>query len=176
MSGVGPRRGRGPLVAATSGQASAVRAIVNPVPSSLEVSSQVRVRAEPARVWQVAMDWSRQGEWIPGTDVRGGTGVGAKVVARTAIGPVGFTDTMVITEWDPPRRCVVQHTGRVVRGGGIFEVLPRGEVTEFRWTELVELPVPGALQPAAMLLGRWTVAPAARLALGYALRRFARLI
>jgi hypothetical protein len=122
------------------------------------------------------MDWSRQGEWIPVTDVSGGTGVGAEVVARTGVGPVGFTDTMLITEWDPPRRCVVRHTGRVVRGGGIFEVVPRGEVTEFRWTELVELPVPGALQPAAMLLGRWTVVPLTRLALSYALRRFARLV
>jgi carbon monoxide dehydrogenase subunit G len=136
----------------------------------------VRVRATPDRVWQAAMDWSRQGEWIPVTDVSGGTGVGAEVVARTGVGPVGFTDTMVITEWDPPRRCVVRHTGRVVRGGGIFEVVPRGEVSEFRWTELVELPVPGALQPAAMLLGRWTVAPLTRLALSYALRRFARLV
>jgi uncharacterized protein YndB with AHSA1/START domain len=80
------------------------------VPSPLEVIAQVRVRATPEKVWAVAMDWSRQGEWIPATQVRGGTGVGARVVARTAVGPVGFTDTMVITEWDPPRRCVVRHT------------------------------------------------------------------
>ena len=122
------------------------------------------------------MDWSRQGEWIPATDVSGGSGIGAQVVARTAVGPVGFTDTMVITQWDPPRRCVVRHTGRVVRGSGIFEVLPQGEFSEFRWTELVELPVPAAVQPAAVLLGRWTVVPATRLALDYALRRFARLV
>jgi carbon monoxide dehydrogenase subunit G len=146
------------------------------VPASLEVSAQVRVRATPERVWQVAMNWSRQGEWIPATDVSGGTGIGAQVVARTALGRVGFTDTMVITEWDPPRRCVVRHTGRVVRGSGIFEVLRRGELSEFRWTELVELPVPAAAQPVAMLLGRWTVVPATRLALDYALRRFARLV
>jgi hypothetical protein len=122
------------------------------------------------------MDWSRQGEWIPGTSVSGGTGVGAQVAARTALGPVGFTDTMVITEWDPPRRCVVRHTGRVVRGSGIFEVVPSGEFSEFRWTELVELPVPDAMQPVAVLVGRWTVAPLTRLALDYSLRRFARLV
>lgn len=136
----------------------------------------MRVRATPERVWQVAMDWSRQGEWIPGTSVSGGTGVGARVAARTALGPVGFTDTMVITEWDPPRRCVVRHTGRVVRGSGIFEVLPRGEFSEFRWTELVELPVPDAVQAGAVLVGRWTVVPLTRLALDYSLRRFARLV
>jgi carbon monoxide dehydrogenase subunit G len=142
----------------------------------LEVSATVVVRATPERVWQVAMDWSRQREWMPGTSVRGGTGVGAEVVASTALGPVGFTDMMVITEWDPPRRCVVRHTGRVVRGSGVFEVLPRGEFSEFRWTELVEPPVPAALQSAAALVGRWTVVPLARLGLAYALRRLARLI
>jgi carbon monoxide dehydrogenase subunit G len=147
-----------------------------PVPPSLEVRSRVRVPATPERVWQVAMDWSRQGEWIPGTSVSGGAGVGAQVVARTAAGPVGFTDTMIITEWDPPRRCVVRHTGKVVRGSGIFEVIPSGELTEFRWTEQVELPVPGAVQPGAILVGRWTLVPLTRLALDYSLRRFARLV
>jgi carbon monoxide dehydrogenase subunit G len=148
---------------------------------SLEVSAQIRVGAAPERVWQVAMDWSRQGEWIPATQVRGGTGVGAQVVARTAVGPLGFTDTMIITEWDPPRRCVVRHTGKVVRGAGIFEVVPHGELTEFRWTELVEFPLLAALQrgtarQATQFLGRWTVAPLTRRSLQYALTRFARLV
>jgi carbon monoxide dehydrogenase subunit G len=146
------------------------------VPPSLEVVARVRVRATPERVWQVAMDWARQGEWIPATRVSGGTGVGARVTARTAIGPVGFTDTMIITEWDPPRRCVVRHTGRVVRGSGIFEVTGHGAESEFRWTELVELPVPGVAQPGAVAIGRWTVAPLTRLALDYSLRRLARLV
>jgi hypothetical protein len=155
------------------------------VPPSLEVKSRVRVRATPERIWEIAMDWSRQGEWIPGTSVSGGTGVGAQVVARTAVGPVGFTDTIIITVWDPPRRCVVRHTGKVVRGSGIFEVIPLRDpsglsdpsnLSEFRWTELVELPVPDAVQPSAVLVGRWTVVPLTRLALDYSLRRFARLV
>ena len=151
------------------------------MPPSVEVSAGIRVRATPERVWAVAMDWSRQGEWIPATTVRGGTGIGARVTARTAIGPVGFTDTMVITEWDPPRRCVVRHTGKVVRGTGIFEVIPHGELTEFRWTELVELPVPAVLQrgtarQATRFLGRRAVVPLARRSVQYALTRFARLV
>jgi hypothetical protein len=143
---------------------------------ALEISFRICLRAEPDRVWQVAMDWSRQGEWIPATRVRGGTGVGAQVTARTGVGPVGFTDTMVITEWDPPRRCAVTHTGRVVRGSGVFEVVARDGVSEFRWSELLEVPGPAALRPALAWLARWTVVPPARLALGYALRRLARLI
>jgi hypothetical protein len=46
----------------------------------------------------------------------------------------------VITEWDPPRRVVVQHTGRIVRGPGIFELVPDGERTTFTWTERLYLP------------------------------------
>src|ERR1700735_1886067 len=107
--------------------------------SALGITSRIQVRAAPQRVWALAMDWSRQGEWVPATVVRGGTGVGAQVVARTGVGPAGFTDTMVITEWDPPRRCVVQHTGRVVRGLGIFEVTGRGPGAEFRWTARLPL-------------------------------------
>src|SRR6266568_8713259 len=136
----------------------------------LEVTSRVLVKAEPERVWQVAMNWSRQREWMWGTQVRGGTGAGAEVVARTGIGPVGFTDTMVITQWDPPRRCVVRHTGRVVRGLGIFEVTPSGQPTEFRWTEQLLLP-----WPLSGSIGRRVVAVVAGQALSAALRRFARL-
>ena len=122
-------------------------------------------------MWQVAMDWSRQREWMWGTQVRGGTGIGAEVVARTGIGPVGFADTMVITEWDPPRLCVVRHTGRIVRGLGIFEVTGSGQQTEFRWTERLQLP-----WPLSGRRGRWMVVPPARWGLDASLRRLARLL
>ena len=57
-------------------------------------------------------------------------------------GKAGFLDTMVITEWDPPRRCVVRHTGAVVKGLGIFEVvaLP-GNRSRFVWAEELDLPL-----------------------------------
>ncbi len=138
--------------------------------AQLEITSRVLVAARPEQVWQVAMDWSRQREWMWGTQVSGGTGAGAEVVARTGIGPVGFADTMVITEWDPPRRCVVRHTGRVVRGLGIFEVVPGGSQSEFRWTELLQLP-----WPLSGGIGRLTVVPPARWGLDASLRRLARL-
>ncbi|MGO8882721.1 MAG: SRPBCC family protein [Streptosporangiaceae bacterium] len=145
----------------------------------LEVTSRVLVRAAPERVWQLAMDWSRQREWIWATQVSGGASVGAQVTARTGIGPVGFDDTMVITEWDPPRRCVVRHTGKVVRGLGVFEVVPHGPVSEFRWTEQIELPLSGAGPLGRFVVnpvGRLLVAPATRIGLTSSLRRFARLV
>ena len=129
------------------------------------------VRASQERVWRAAIDWGRQGEWMWGTQVQGGHGAGAEVSARTGIGPVGFTDTMVITEWDPPRRCVVLHTGRVVRGDGVFEAIPSGSHCEFRWIERLELPK--VLVGAA---GRALVRPVAQAGLDSSLRRFARLV
>jgi hypothetical protein len=147
--------------------------------SLLEVSSHVLVSAEPERVWQAAMDWSRQQDWMWGTRVRGGTGVGARVVARTGLGPLGFADTMVITEWDPPNRCVVRHTGKIIRGLGIFEVARRGQLCEFRWTEQLQLPLSSAGplgRGVVVPLGRWIAVPLAQRALDASLRRFARLL
>ena len=139
--------------------------------STLEIVARVSVPAGPEEVWRAAMDWSRQREWIWATRVTGGQGVGATVTGWTGIGPGGFTDTMVITEWDPPRRCVVQHTGRVVRGAGVFEIVGDGSPCEFRWIEHLALPLPATLGGLAGLLIR----PAAQWGLRASLRRFARL-
>jgi hypothetical protein len=149
------------------------------VAEELEITARITLAEPPARVWQVALDWSRQHEWIWATRVSGGAAAGATVVARTGFGPAGFTDTMEITEWDPPRRAVVRHTGRVVRGTGIFEVIPvsagggngPGKGTEFRWTE--RMPVPAAL---AGPLGERLLAPIGRWFLQTSLRRLARLV
>src|SRR6516164_1061843 len=79
------------------------------------VTSRIVLPVPPEQAWRAVVDWPRQGQWMLATRVRGGHGAGAQVVARTGIGPLGFTDTMVITHWEPPRRCVVAHTGRVIR-------------------------------------------------------------
>ena len=143
----------------------------------LKVSAGVTVHADQEQVWDLVVDWARQREWILATRTEGGSGLGATVVGRTGIGPVGFTDPMEITEWQPPTRCTVTHLGKIVRGSGVFEVLPRvgNGCTEVRWTEHIELPaaVPTALSKlmAAALIG-----PAARIGLGWSLRRFSRLV
>jgi hypothetical protein len=141
------------------------------VGSALEVVAQVPVSAGAEEVWRAAMDWSRQREWIWATRVSGGHGVGATVTGWTGIGPVGFTDTMVITEWDPPRKCVVRHTGRVVRGAGVFEIIGDGPPCEFRWVEDLDLPLPAVMGALVGLLIR----PVAEWGLRASLRRFARL-
>lgn len=128
------------------------------------------------RVWDLLTDWERHDEWMVATTATGGTGAGARVEARTALGPIGFTDTMLITGWHPPRngragRCVVRHTGALVKGVGSFEVraLDSGG-SRVTWTEDVELPL-GVLGE----IGWVGVAPAARALLRVSLWRLARL-
>lgn len=143
--------------------------------AQVQLSVPVAVGAE--RVWRAVTDWERQGEWMLGTRVTltGGDGrsVGSTLRAVTGFGPAAFTDTMEITEWHPARmRCVVRHTGHLVRGDGEFAVTEAspGGSSVLHWTERLELPF-GAL-------GRlgWPVArPAFVAGLRLSLRRFARL-
>jgi carbon monoxide dehydrogenase subunit G len=145
--------------------------------SRAELTETVDVDAPPERVWAALTDWVRTDEWMLATDVRtvGGPaqGVGGRLEARTGV-PVpgrphlGLLDTMEITGWDPPRRVEVRHTGRAVRGSGVFEVRPRGADSTLVWTELVDLPL-GALGR----LGWPVVRPAVRAGLSLSLRRFA---
>jgi hypothetical protein len=67
-------------------------------------------------------------------------GVGTVVVARTGIGPAGFTDPMRVTVWEPPGeagvgRCRLEETGRVVLGWAEIEVRPDGRGAYVCWRE-----------------------------------------
>lgn len=143
-------------------------------PVSLELSVDVDAPVEDT--WAGAVDWDRQGQWMLGTLVRGtaqnGVGVGGGISAFTGIGRLGFTDTMQITVWEPPRRCHVLHTGRVVRGTGEFEVRERGTGrSTFVWREDLDLPL-GALGRT----GWPVVRPAFTAGVRASLRRFARWV
>src|SRR5215207_2627533 len=132
------------------------------------------VDAPPEKTWEAVVDWERQSDWMIGTRVRataqGGVGVNGGLTAFTGRGPIGFLDTMVITQWEPPRRCVVKHVGGGVRGAGAFEVQPLpGGRSRVIWSEWVELPL-GLLGQVGWLLVR----PAVRAGFQVSLRRMAR--
>ena len=140
----------------------------------------VDVDAPVEQTWAGATDWDGQGEWMLGTDVRAtarnGEGVGGGIEAFTGLtvrgARLGFLDTMSITLWEPPHRCHVVHTGRLVRGTGAFEVEPRGDGrSRFVWREDLELPLG--------LLGRlgWPlVRPLFAYGVQLSLKRFARWV
>jgi hypothetical protein len=104
------------------------------------VVSQV-VAAPAEQVWDALTDWDAHDRWMLLTHAEGGRAEGESISAFTGIGRIGFLDTMTITVWEPPRRAVVRHTGKVVRGSGSFEVEPLGDRrSRVVWSEWVLLP------------------------------------
>jgi uncharacterized protein YndB with AHSA1/START domain len=129
------------------------------------------VDASAERTFEVLTDWERHAEWMPFTTARGGHEVGATLEGRTGIGPLGFLDTMIITEWRAGRRVAVRHTGRLVRGEAWFEITPSSEGgCVIVWAEDLDLPL-GRLGRAGWVV----VGPAARWFMRLGLRRLARL-
>ena len=70
-----------------------------------ELVVTVPVAAPAAQVFAALTDWDTQGEWMLGTRV---TGVGPqrrasgdRLEAFTGVGPLGFLDTMVVSDWVP---------------------------------------------------------------------------
>lgn len=147
-----------------------------PSTSISHLSVSVHLGAPVERVWAATTDWEAQSAWMIGTRVRStaqdGQGVGGGIEAWTGIGPFGFLDTMVITAWDPPHRCLVRHTGRVVRGTGAFEVAPApGGGSVLTWSE--DLNLPGGRLGR---LGWWALRPAVRLGLAHSLARLSAAV
>lgn len=144
--------------------------------SRVELTVPVDVDAPAAVVWHTVTDWVGQGDWIFATRVAitgegDGRYLGATLRAVTGIGGFGVVDTMEIVEWEPPRRCVVRHTGKIVKGDGVFEVVELGPArSRFLWTELLDLPL-GVLGR----LGWPVVRPAFRAGVAQSLRKMARL-
>jgi uncharacterized protein YndB with AHSA1/START domain len=127
-----------------------------------ELVERIDVDAPPEQVWALLTDWERQGNWMLATEVRevGGPAqrLHGRLAARTGL-PLpggrrfGVLDTMIITTWEPPTLVEVQHTGRIVRGPGTFEVQPRGEHSTVVCTEVWYLPY-GYLGVAGWFLAR----------------------
>jgi len=144
-----------------------------------DLVERVDVDAPPEKVWALLTDWERQGDWMLATDVRTVDGpaqrLHGRLAARTGLPlpggrRIGVLDTMIITKWEPPRLVEVQHTGRIVRGPGTFEVLPRGEHSTVVVTETWYLPY-GYLGVAGWFLSR----PAVVWGLRRSLQRLAEL-
>ena len=115
----------------------------------VEFAASVHVAAPVEQVWQRVTDWPAHARWVPLTSIRVLTaatgGTGARFVARTALGPLGFDDPMEVIEWRPPAGgepglCRLVKHGRVVLGAAEFEVAPEpGGGSRVHLREQVEL-------------------------------------
>ncbi|MFP5023140.1 SRPBCC family protein [Pseudonocardia phyllosphaerae] len=141
----------------------------------------VDVAVPAAVLWEVVTDWAGQSAWMLGTRVEvtagDGRSVGTELCATTGVGPLAVADTMRITDWSEPaagapgrREVVVVHTGKVVRGEGVFAVEDLGpDRSRFLWTELLDLP----FGPVGRL-GWPLVRPAFRAGVAHSLHAMAR--
>lgn len=108
----------------------------------------VQASAEPARVWQVLINWAGQSRWIPFTTVEvvsdhdQGLGVRAVVLSGFRLGriPVGLLDNFVVTGWRPAKELEVLHLGPYFTGEGAFRLEPHHGGTRVTATEVFSLP------------------------------------
>jgi hypothetical protein len=102
-------------------------------------------------------------------------GVGTAIAAFT--GPahliypkfarLGLLDTMTVTTWEPPFRCDVIHTGKILKGTGTFRLEETGTNScTFYWSETIDI------HRALFLLG----APFLWVGVRISLARFRRLV
>ena len=121
--------------------------------STNEIKIQIKIKAPIEKVWAAIADWESQGDWMLQTrvwvtsDIR--SGVGTSISALT--GPLvksgfkfGLLDKMVVTNWQPPYLCEVDHVGKVIKGTGKFELSDLSSeqeaVTNFYWSETIKAP------------------------------------
>ncbi|GII95983.1 SRPBCC family protein [Sinosporangium siamense] len=135
----------------------------------------VEAGASAERVFAVLTDWPRHREWMVLTtaEVTEGDGrsVGSRLAAFSGLRPAGFLDTMTITRWEPPHVVAVEHTGRLIRGTGVFHVRDTAPGTStISWSESLDLPF-GPIGRAGWILA----GPLSEALLRTSLRRLAHL-
>jgi carbon monoxide dehydrogenase subunit G len=133
------------------------------------------LRADPARVWDVLVDWERQAEWMPDVAWIRVVGpereLGARLQVRTKVLGIPIaTDEVRVTAWEPPSRLAVDHVGVVV-GKGEWNLEPTEDGTRFTWFEDFRMPPP-VLGGFAL----WIYSPFQRAMLRRSIRNLKRLV
>ena len=125
--------------------------------SNNEINIRIKIAAPIEKVWAAIADWESQGDWMLQTkvwvtsDIR--SGIGTSISALT--GPLaksgskfglkfGLLDKMVVTNWQPPTLCEVDHVGDLLKGTGKFELsdasIAGKSITTFDWSETIRAP------------------------------------
>jgi len=145
--------------------------------ASNTLSISLTIDAPREAVWKKIADWKSQGDWMLQTKVWVTStqveGVGTSIAAFTGplhmfyprLKSLGLLDLMVVTQWQPPHRCDVDHAGKVLKGSGSFQLSEiNSSSTRFDWSETI-------VAPKAIFL---LVAPFLYVGVRISLARFAR--
>lgn len=145
--------------------------------ASNTLSISLTIPALQVDVWKKIADWKSQGDWMLQTKVWVTSdqveGVGTSIAAFT--GPlyflyprfkfIGLLDLMVVTQWQPPQLCDVEHVGKVLKGSGSFQLTRVSDsTTRFDWSETI-------IAPKAVFL---LIAPFLYVGVRISLARFSR--
>jgi hypothetical protein len=112
---------------------------------TVTLTFSIEINAKPKTIFEYVSTWEKQSEWILFTKVKLLKGLPNQkdplLLAITGVGPVKFKDTMVITNWSPYKLIVVEHTGRVVLGKGVFTIEEISDSnSKFTWQEITPIP------------------------------------
>ncbi len=122
--------------------------------------------APPTTVWDVVTDFAAYGDWMPLTRMRvdaGGPRPGWGFAGISGLGRAAFSDSMLVTAWQPPDAegvgCVrIVKTGRLLGGWAEIRVAPDGAGTRLDWYEDVvvrPLPFKRAFAPLLRRASAW---------------------
>ena len=105
----------------------------------------IEINATPQTIFEYVSNWEKQSDWILFTTVQLVQGVPHQkdplLLAVTKFGPLKIADTMIVTDWLPYERIVVEHTGRIVLGKGVFTIVKLSKETcTFTWQEITPIP------------------------------------
>ncbi len=119
-----------------------------------------------AQAWAAVTDFARHARVIPLTRIVTDPGPpreGWRFAGVTQLGPVRFTDPMLVTIWEPPTgasgggRVRLVKVGRWLQGWAEITVEADGEGACVRWCETLRPrpdPLPALTRPVASVLGR----------------------
>jgi len=126
--------------------------------SANQINICLKIAAPIDQVWAAIADWESQGDWMLQTrvwvtsEIR--SGIGTSISALTGpfvnfinfklVANMGLLDKMVVTNWQPPYLCEVEHVGKIIKGSGKFELteISNGNTsaTNFDWSETIVAP------------------------------------
>ena len=132
----------------------------------------VVINAPRIKVWNSLTDWQSQSTWMAMTSVESrshGEPIGTEIFALTGLFArrnfwlkkyLGILDHMVVTQWNPPQSCEVEHVGKIIKGMGRFSLVETtANSTRFDWYEEILAPklLMLILRPGIMLGVRFSL-------------------